>query len=291
MKLVTFEQAGQLRLGALQASQAGDKIIDLNQLDASLPSDLLVLLQGGQPALARAQKALAAAPAGAGIDAASVTLQAPIQHPEKILCIGQNYLEHAKESGAGQSPYPIVFAKYDNAIVGPTGTIVIPKAVEKPDYEGELAVVIGRTGRNIPESEALSYVGGYMVLNDVSARDWQRRTSQWTMGKACDTFCPMGPALVTADEIPNPQDLRIRTSIGGEELQNGWTGDMIYPIAFLIAYISQVITLQPGDIIATGTPPGVGFARTPPRWLVPGDVVRVEIDGVGVIANPVQAGI
>ncbi len=291
MKLVTFEHAGQLRLGALQSTGTAEKIVDLNNLDSRLPADMLKLLQGGPAVLDQAKKALAALPAGVGLDRSAVTLKAPLPHPGKILCIGQNYLEHAKESGNTRSPYPIVFSKYDNSVIGPDAPIILPKVVAKPDYEGELGVVIGRKGRSIPESEALAYVGGYLALNDVSARDWQNRTSQWIMGKACDTFCPMGPALVTADEIADPQDLRIRTIIGGEELQNGWTGDMIYPISFLISYISQVITLEPGDVIATGTPPGVGFARVPPRWLVPGDVVRIEIDHVGILENPVQAEI
>jgi acylpyruvate hydrolase len=219
----------------------------------------------------------------------AVTLQAPIPQPGKIIAIGQNYLEHAKESGAGMSPYPIIFAKYTNSVIGPGEPIVIPAAVEKPDYEGELAVVIGRRGRNIPEAEALKYVAGYMPLNDVSARDWQTRTSQWVIGKTCDTFCPMGPALVTADEIPDPQNLHLRTVIGDEELQSGYTGDMIFSVAHLIADMSRVMTLEPGDVIATGTPPGIGAARTPPRWLRPGDVVRVEIENVGILENPVVA--
>jgi acylpyruvate hydrolase len=209
--------------------------------------------------------------------------------PGKIICIGQNYLEHAKESGASRPPFPIIFAKYANTVIGPGEPIVIPRAVEKPDYEGELAVVIGRRGRDIPEAEALSYVAGYMPLNDVSARDWQNRTGQWVIGKTCDTFCPMGPALVTADEVPDPQNLHLRTVIGDEVLQVGYTGDMIFSVAFLIADMSRVMTLEPGDVIATGTPPGIGAARVPPRWLRPGDVVRVEIDGVGVLENPVGA--
>ncbi len=149
--------------------------------------------------------------------------------------------------------------------------------------------MIGRKGYRIPEGEALGYVGGYMALNDVSARDWQNRTSQWVIGKTCDTFCPIGPVLVTADEIPDPQDLRVRTIISGEVLQDGHTRDMIFSVAHLIADMSQVMTLEPGDIIATGTPPGVGAARQPPRWLRPGDVVQIEIEKIGVLENPVVA--
>jgi acylpyruvate hydrolase len=289
MKLVTFESSGQVQLGALFNLDGRVKVFNLSQLDPRLSSDMIGFLKGGASSLSLAQQALAAASPDLGIDLAEVKLLAPLPQPGKLICIGQNYLEHAKESGSSKPPYPIIFAKYNNSIIGPGDPIVIPTEVKKPDYEGELAVVIGRRGRSIPEAEALSYVGGYMVLNDVSARDWQNRTSQWVIGKTCDTFCPIGPALVTADEIPNPQDLHLRTSINGEELQNGYTGDMIFTVAVLIADMSRVMTLEPGDVIATGTPPGVGFARVPPRWLVPGDVVRIEIDKVGVLENPVVA--
>jgi 2-keto-4-pentenoate hydratase/2-oxohepta-3-ene-1,7-dioic acid hydratase in catechol pathway len=286
MKLVTFVHDGATRLGALITDERGEWVVDLNQADPRLPGDMLSFLQGGTEALALAKKALA----GSRLARAAVTLKAPIPCPGKIIAIGQNYLEHAKESGASKPPFPIIFAKYSNTVIGPGESIVIPPAVTKPDYEGELAVVIGRRGRNIPEAEALSYIAGYMPLNDVSARDWQNRTGQWVIGKTCDTFCPMGPALVTADEVPDPQNLHLRTEIGDEVLQEGYTGDMIFSVAHLIADMTQVMTLEPGDVIATGTPPGIGAARVPPRWLRPGDVVRIEIDGIGVLENPVVAG-
>jgi acylpyruvate hydrolase len=222
---------------------------------------------------------------------ADVTLKAPIPRPGKIIAIGQNYLAHAQESNAGAPPFPIIFAKFANSVIGHGEPIVIPKAVQKPDYEGELAVVIGRRGRNIPEAEAIDYVAGYMPLNDVSARDWQGRTSQWVIGKSPDTFCPMGPAMITADEIPDVQNLWLRTVIGDEMLQEGHTSLMIFSVAHLIADMSQVMTLEPGDVIATGTPSGIGAARTPPRWLRPGDVVRIEIEKVGVLENPVVSEI
>lgn len=289
MKLVTFSLDGQMRLGALRTDGSGNWVTDLNRLNPRLPPELIAFLQAGAEALALAQTAVSNATPEQWIDCAAVKLKAPIMRPGKIICIGQNYLEHAKESGASRPPFPIIFAKYANTVIGPGEPIVIPRAVEKPDYEGELAVVIGRRGRDIPEAEALSYVAGYMPLNDVSARDWQNRTGQWVIGKTCDTFCPMGPALVTADEVPDPQNLHLRTVIGDEVLQVGYTGDMIFSVAFLIADMSRVMTLEPGDVIATGTPPGIGAARVPPRWLRPGDVVRVEIDGVGVLENPVGA--
>jgi acylpyruvate hydrolase len=274
----------------MRTDSHGQWVIDLNHLDSHIPANMIDFLEAGAETLTFAEKAVAAATPEQWIPRTAVILKAPLLRPGKIICIGQNYLEHAKESGAASAPpYPIIFAKYANSIIGPGEPIVIPAAVTSPDYEGELAVVIGRRGRNIPEAEALDYVAGYMPLNDVSARDWQNRTQQWVIGKTCDTFCPMGPALVTADEIPDPQKLHLRTVIGDEVLQSGYTGDMIFSVAHLIADMSQVMTLEPGDVIATGTPPGIGAARTPPRWLRPGDTVRVEIDGVGVLENPVVA--
>ncbi len=287
MKLVTFAAAGRTRLGALRAIEGREKVFDLHALDSRLPDNSIAFLEGGAATLGLAQQALAGASPEQGVALGGMKLLSPLPKPGKLICIGQNYLEHAMESGNVKAPHPIIFSKYNNTVIGPNEAIVIPAAVKKPDYEGELAVVIGKRGRNISQEEALSYVGGYTALNDVSARDWQKRTSQWVIGKTCDTFCPIGPWLVTADEIPDPQNLRLRTIINGEELQNGWTGDMLYPIAELIWDMSQVMTLEPGDVIATGTPPGVGFARTPPRWLRPGDLVQIEIEKVGVLENPV----
>jgi len=289
MRLVTFLYRGETRLGVLSSEKAGQMVVDLNRADGRLPGDMISFLEIGAPARALAAQALAAPPPEATLKLSEVTLKAPIPRPGKIICIGQNYLAHAQESNASAPPFPIIFAKYTNSVIGHREPIVIPRAVQKPDYEGELAAVIGRRGRHIPEAEALDYVAGYMPLNDVSARDWQNRTSQWVIGKTPDTFCPMGPALVTADEIPDVQNLWLRTVIGDEVLQEGHTSLMIFSVAHLIADMSQVMTLEPGDVIATGTPAGIGAARTPPRWLRPGDVVRVEIDRVGVLENPVVA--
>ena len=289
MKLITFVHQGLTRLGALVVVAGNELIYDLNRLDPRLPGDMLAFLEAGRPAHDLAQQALATASPEQALKLADVTLKAPIPRPGKIICIGQNYLEHAKESNASAPPFPIIFAKYANTVIAIGEPIVIPTAVQKPDYEGELAVVIGKRGRNIPEAEALDYVAGYMPLNDVSARDWQGRTSQWVLGKTPDTFCPMGPALVTADEIPDVQNLGLRTVIGDEVLQEGHTSLMIFSVAHLIWDMSRVMTLEPGDVIATGTPSGIGAARTPPRWLRPGDVVRIEIEKVGVLENPVVA--
>jgi acylpyruvate hydrolase len=289
MKLISFRRGSEFRIGALVPSEQGDLVYDLNRLDPRIPPDMIAFLEGRDAMLERARAAIATARQEDAIPLPDVTLLAPVPRPGKIICIGQNYLEHAKESAASAPPFPIVFAKYSNTVIAHGEPIVIPRCVEKPDYEGELGVVIGKRGRYIPEEAALDHVAGYVPMDDVSARDWQNRTSQWMMGKTPDTFCPIGPALVTADEVPDPQNLTVRTVVSGEVLQEGYTGNMIFTVAHLIADMSQVMTLEPGDVIATGTPSGVGFARVPPRWLRPGDVVRVEIDGVGALENPVIA--
>jgi acylpyruvate hydrolase len=287
MKLVSFVRNGRTRLGALRPGKDCEEVVDLHLADPRLPSEMIAFLKAGKRTLALAQKVVPGALSGAVYPLAAVKLLAPIPRPGKIICIGQNYLEHAKESNASAPPFPIIFAKYANTVIAHGDPIVIPTSVQKPDYEGELAVVIGTRGRNIPEANALDYVAGYMPLNDVSARDWQNRTGQWVIGKTPDTFCPMGPALVTADEVPDVQNLNLRTIIGDEVLQQGHTSLMIFSVAHLIWDMSRVMTLEPGDVIATGTPPGIGAARTPQRWLRPGDIVRIEIEGVGALENPV----
>jgi 2-keto-4-pentenoate hydratase/2-oxohepta-3-ene-1,7-dioic acid hydratase in catechol pathway len=289
MKLVTFISNNRSRIGVLVTGASGERVLDLSYLDPRLPADMIAFLESGPETLRRARDIVAAARPDDGAELAKVTLMAPVPRPGKIICVGQNYLAHAQESNASAAQFPIIFAKYANTVIGPGDPIVVPPAVKEPDYEGELAVVIGRRGREIPESEALACVAGYTPLNDVSARDWQTRTSQWTLGKTVDTFCPMGPALVTADEVPDVQNLALRTIVSGEVLQEGHTSQMIFSVAHLIADISRVMTLEPGDVIATGTPAGVGMARKPPRWLRDGDVVRVEIEGVGILENPVRA--
>jgi 2-keto-4-pentenoate hydratase/2-oxohepta-3-ene-1,7-dioic acid hydratase in catechol pathway len=286
MKLITFVHENQMRLGALVG---GEFIYDLNRLDPAIPGEMIAFLEAGSDALERGGKALERARTEEGQPFGRVMLKAPVPRPGKIICVGKNYMDHAAETGGAAPSFPMIFAKYANTVIGPGEPIVVPPAVKQPDYEGELAVVIGRRGREIPEAEAMSYVAGYTALNDVSARDWQMRTTQYTLGKTVDTFCPMGPALVTADEVPDVQDLAIRTVINGEVLQQGRTSQMIFSIAYLISDMSQVMTLEPGDVIATGTPSGVGMARKPPRWLRNGDVVRVEIERVGVLENPVRA--
>ncbi len=289
MRLVTFVTGSEPRLGALRTSNGQERVIDLHNAESRLPTDMIELLRAGPAALALARETVAAVPASAGVPLSSVALRAPILHPSKMICIGANYREHAAESSMDVPTIPIVFAKYPNCLIGAGENIVLPRITNQIDYEGELAVVIGRRGREIAEADALDYVAGYSVFNDVSAREFQNRVSQWTVGKSFDTFAPMGPALVTADEVPDPQNLDLRVTIGDEVLQSSNTTHMIFSIAYLIEYLSAVMTLEPGDIIATGTPSGVGGARKPPRWLLAGEVVRVEVQTIGMLENPIVA--
>ena len=212
----------------------------------------------------------------------------PFARPSKIVCVGLNYVDHAAESKMEVPTRPLLFAKWPNALIGPGQPIVLPAEAKEVDYEAELGIVIARTAREVSVDDALDFVAGYTCANDVSARDVQFADGQWTRGKSFDTFCPVGPALVPAAEIADPQTLRIRCLVNGEALQDASTTDMIFPIAELIAYISDGIQLEPGDLILTGTPPGVGFARTPPIFLEDGDEVTVEIEGVGTLTNPVR---
>lgn len=214
----------------------------------------------------------------------------PFPIPSKILCVGLNYRDHASESKMEVPDSPLLFAKWPNSLVGHGAAIVLPHQAQETDFEAELGVVVGRGGRNIAAADALDHVAGYVCANDVSARDVQFADGQWTRGKSFDTFCPVGPALVPAAEIADPQALRIRCLVNGEALQDGTTADMIFPIADVIAYVSDGIELVAGDLILTGTPPGVGFARRPPVYLRDGDEVTVEIEGVGTLTNPVRRG-
>lgn len=285
MRLVSFVRAAEPSYGAL----VDGAVVDLRRAEPRLPETLLDLLAAGGEALDRASAVLGTASAADHQALDSIRLLAPIPRPGKILCVGLNYRDHAAESHAVTAEYPTIFAKYANTVVGPYDPIVLPRVTAQVDYEGELGVVIGRKARYLRESEALACVAGYLICNDVSARDYQSRTSQWTVGKSFDGFAPMGPALVTADEVPDPQDLDLRVSIGGDVLQHSNTRHMIFPVASVIAYLTEAMTLEPGDVIMTGTPAGVGAARTPQRFLKAGETVRVEIERLGVLENPVLA--
>jgi acylpyruvate hydrolase len=221
------------------------------------------------------------------LQAASVELGPPVPDPDKIICIGLNYADHASETGLAQSEVPVFFAKFRNSLTGPTSPIVLPRASSQIDYEGELAVIMGTRCKEVTEREALSYVAGYSVFNDVSARDLQMQTSQYMAGKALDSFAPMGPGMVLASDIVNPQALLLTTRVNGQVVQHASTATMIFSVAAIIAFLSSLMTLEPGDIIATGTPSGVGFKRNPPLFLHEGDIAEVEIEGIGHIRNPV----
>ncbi|MBA2475461.1 MAG: fumarylacetoacetate hydrolase family protein [Actinobacteria bacterium] len=213
----------------------------------------------------------------------------PIERPGKIVCVGLNYRDHAAEAGMELPTQPVIFAKWPNALVGPGEPIVLPAGSRQVDYEAELGVVMGTRARDVPESEALGTIAGYLCVNDVSARDLQFADGQWTRGKSLDSFCPIGPRLVPASEVPDPQDLAIRCLVNGEALQDSSTSAMVFSVAEVIAFVSSWITLEPGDLIATGTPAGVGFVRKPPVFLRDGDEVTVEIERVGTLTNPVRA--
>ncbi len=217
-------------------------------------------------------------------------LGAPIPDPDKILCLGVNYREHAAEAQQQIPVVPVLFAKFRNSLIGPDSPILLPRVSTAIDYEGELAVIIGQRCKAVAEQDALQYVAGYSVFNDVTARDIQAQTSQWTAGKALDTFAPMGPGIVPASLIPDPQTLTLITRVNGQEVQHDRTANMIFSVAAAIAFLSSLMTLEPGDIIVTGTPSGVGFKRTPPLFLKVGDVVEVEIERIGCLRNPVKRG-
>jgi 2-keto-4-pentenoate hydratase/2-oxohepta-3-ene-1,7-dioic acid hydratase in catechol pathway len=315
MKLVTYLQGDRqdpadLRVGAV----IGERVRDLSAIVSELALDaratlalrergvapraasMLKLLMAGDAGMERVRAALGAA----GPDTASgksvpdvalaaVTLLAPVPHPGKVVAIGRNYGEHAQESGSGGFEQPRVIAKLPSAVCGPGTAVAIPPAVTKPDFEVELGVVIGSFARDVPRAQALSHVAGYTVLNDISAREFQFDVSppQTTFAKSFDQSCPMGPWIVTRDEIADPQRLDIACRINGETLQQANTAEMLFPVDVLIEYVTRYMTLEPGDVIATGTPAGVGAFRKPPRWLVSGDSLELSVEGVGTLVHTI----
>ncbi len=313
MKLVTYESAKQSRLGVVQGDFVVDvataygliatgRIADAKLAAAALvlrklgraPQDMIELLGLGER-YRRALQVTVACAAAIGKQAPKVLLiplraaklRAPIAHPQKITCIGLNYADHAREQGSEPPAAPIFFLKSHNTICGPGDPIKLPPNSTKVDYEAEFAVVIGKRGHRIPESEAPKYIAGYTLLHDVSARDMQFSDGQWYRGKSCDTFAPTGPWIVTADEIPDPNNLRISLTLNGETMQDSSTSNLIFKVPFLISYLSQSATWEVGDLISTGTPPGVGVFRKPPVFLKAGDTVSVSVEGIGTLTNPV----
>jgi 2,4-diketo-3-deoxy-L-fuconate hydrolase len=273
VKLIRFGPEGQEKPGIL----VDDRIVDLRQIFPDIPDIGEAFFMEGWP-----EKISHIDDPGRTMD---VRIGAPVYQPSKIICLGKNYIEHAREGGMEPPPRPLIFCKSLNTLTGPFDPIILPRSSGQIDWEVELAVVIGKKGKRISEETALDYVAGYTVLNDVSGREAQFGDSQWFRGKSFDSFAPVGPVLVTRDDIDAPHDLRLTATVNGEVMQDGTTRDLIFSIPYIIENISEDITLNPGDIISTGTPAGVGIFRDPPVTLKPGDVVACEIEKIGKIRN------
>lgn len=292
MKFVAFRGANDgndLRVGAIASE---DGLYDLTSLIAERPLSASEVNRCFDPesGFSEGARSMIANGTAPMIRRGSVEICPPVPRPGKIMCIGLNYRDHAMESGMALPESPIMFSKFSSCAIGPGEAIVTPSGSSKVDFEAELAVVIGKRAKNVVGANAIEHVFGYMNFNDVSARDFQFADGQWARGKSCDTFAPMGEFIATADEIADPHSLRIRFRLNGETLQDSNTDQLIFRIPQLIEFLSASVTLEPGDIIATGTPPGVGFARNPPVFMKAGDVAEVEIEGLGVLRNPVSAG-
>jgi 2-keto-4-pentenoate hydratase/2-oxohepta-3-ene-1,7-dioic acid hydratase in catechol pathway len=281
MKLVTFTQNGHSRIGALDA----EEVVDFSVAGSGLPADMLAFLEQGEAAMDGAREACAS---GRGrLALADVTLQAPIRRPPKVLAVGLNYRDHVEETGLQMPEVPMIFNKQSTAVTGPGSDIYLPKDSTQLDYEGEFAFVIGKRCRRVPKEKAMSVIAGFTIVNDVSVRDWQFRSATTTMGKSWDTHCPMGPAIVTPDEVPDPHHLTLRTWVNDELRQDSNTRYLIFNCFDLIEHLSTAFTLEPGDVVPTGTPSGVGIGFDPKVWLKAGDVVRIAIDRLGEQENRV----
>jgi 2-keto-4-pentenoate hydratase/2-oxohepta-3-ene-1,7-dioic acid hydratase in catechol pathway len=282
MKLATIEKNGQKSLGIIE----GDLVYLVSGTE--MPATMLELIRGGKEALGQVAERHAKREFKSFL-MAETHIRAPIDNPQKIMAIGHNYMDHIREQNAPVPTHPILFAKFPSSIIGPGETITWDENLTKQvDIEVELGVVIGRKIRRVSVDEALDYVFGYTVLTDVSARDLQYGDKQWVRGKSLDTFCPTGPVIVTSDEIPDPQNLQLSSHINDFVLQNSNTKEMIFTIAFLVSYLSQAFTLEPGDLIASGTPNGVGMYRNPQIFLKDGDIVTVEVEKIGKMINPAK---
>jgi len=280
MKLCTFSHDGATRIGVI----AGDGVVDLASAAADLPDEMVALLEAGPDALARVAEA---AESKKTLPLAAVQLEAPIARPPKFLAVGLNYADHVAEAGLETPKFPTIFNKQSTCVVGPTDPFDMPRVSGALDYEGEFAFVIGRRCRHVQREDAADVIAGYTVCNDVSVRDWQLRVPTWTMGKSFDTHGPIGPWIVTTDEITDPHRLQLRTWVNGEQRQDSNTKNLIFDCFSLVEHLSAAFTLEPGDIVTTGTPGGVGGAQKPPKMLQVGDVVKVEIEGIGSIENKV----
>jgi len=283
MKLISYEKNGQIRMGVLD----GDQVIDLNEAGPSISHDLLVALNSGVDVTAAAKAALASSAPRVALRA--VKLAAPVPRPGKIICLGLNYYDHAKEGGRDKPEYPWFFYRGASSLIAHGEAGMRPRVSERLDYEAELAVIIGKRVKHLSEADALSCVFGYSVFNDISVRDYQKKTPQWTIGKNFDNSGPFGPVLVTADELaPGATGLRIQSRLNGKVMQDANTTDMIWGVAETIKLLTECMTLEPGDVIIMGTPAGVGQARTPPVWMKDGDVVEIEIERIGTLTTPIK---
>ena len=284
MRLCMFDKAGVATLGARMA----DGIVDLSVAAPGLPGDIVGVLASGEDGLGRIGQAITSAPESARVDADGVRYHPPVARPGKIICLGLNYADHAKEGGHARPEYPSFFMRSATSLVAHGEPMVRPDASEQLDYEAELVAVVGRRARHVPVEEGLSVVGGYSVFNDGSVREYQRKTSQWTIGKNFDATGGFGPDVVTVDDVPpGATGLRIQSRLNGEVLQDANTDDMLFGVAETVALVTTCMTLEPGDLLVMGTPAGVGHARTPPLWMKPGDVCEIEIEGVGLLRNPI----
>jgi acylpyruvate hydrolase len=289
MRLCTIMNDGKAVVGV----KNGDgKIVDLSKQMPRGPKSVVEILAGGKKVQAEVAKACAKPKAGATVSAKSAKYLPPVPNPGKILCIGLNYRKHAEETGSPIPQYPLVFTRFNNTLVPHNGKMLSTTHSEQYDWEAELAVVIAKKSRNVPKEKALSVIGGYAVFNDGSIRDWQRKSGgQFTLGKNFDGTGGFGPDIVTPDELPpGGAPLRIMTRVNGVTMQDSNTDDLIFDVPTLIHELSKVMTLDPGDVIITGTPSGVAMARTPPNWLKPGDVCEVEIEKIGILRNPIAQG-
>ena len=286
MRFATIARQGRPVLAAYH----GGELIDLSVAAPALPASLPALLAAGPELYPQVKQALDLAPAAARLDPATAVFLPPVPNPGKIICLGLNFLDHADESPyPGKPAYPVIFSRFASSLVGHGQALRRPLASAQFDYEGEMAVVIGRTGRHIAPERALDYVAGYAVFNDASVRDYQFKSHQWTIGKNFDGSGGFGPAFVTADELPaGGTGLRVQTRLNGQVVQDANTTDMVFDVAETIALLSEYLTLSPGDVLVMGTPAGIGLARKPPLYMKDGDVCEVEIEGLGTLRNPVR---
>ena len=285
MRLVTFRGQSSPTIGV----RLGDQVIDLSKAVTDLPIDMIGLLEGGDIALAKAKAGVDCAHEDTKINMSLVTLLPPILRPGKIICIGRNYAAHAAEGGADTPKYPEIFYRGPNTLIAHGEPIIRPICSNKLDFEAELVVVIGKRAKHISEVDAGSVIAGYSIFNEGTLRDYQRKSSQWTIGKNFDSTGPFGPEIVTSDELPiGAKGLRIQSRLNGAIMQDANTNDLVFTIHNLIHRLSECMTLEPGDIIVSGTPAGVGYARTPPVFMKPGDVIEIEIERIGVLSNTIE---